>query len=106
MSKILAADGIQLKVGDVVTKAETTPKMKWAFGLAEGIVTAISPKLEGDIPLCIVRFERVTGENDAEEGEEYWCRICDLLHTETENTYDWFSEEILYDFLGISNKSI
>lgn len=106
MNKILASDGIQLKVGDVVTKAETTPERKWAFGLAEGIVTAISSEWEGDTPLCIVHFKQVTGENDAEEGEEYYCRVCDLLHIGAENTYDWFSEEILYDFLGISNKSI
>ena len=103
MSKILAADGIPVMVGDVVTKAETTPEEKWAFGLVEGIVTR-SPTREGDIPLCVVHFKQVTGENDAEEGEEYYCRVCDLLHIGAENTYDWFSEEIVYDFLGISNK--
>lgn len=106
MSKILAADGIPVIVGDVVTKAETTPEEKWAFGLVEGIVTKFSTKNEDGIPLCVVHFKQVTGENDAEEGEEYYCRVCDLLHIGAENTYDWFSEEIFYDFLGISNKSI
>ena len=51
MNKILAADGIPVIVGDVVTKAETTPEEKWAFGLVEGIVTRF-PTREGDIPLC------------------------------------------------------
>ena len=104
MSKILAADGIPVIVGDVVTKAETTAENYWAFGLIEGIVTGVPTWTENDIPLCTVRFEQVTGENDAEEGEEYYCRVCDLLHIGAENTYDWFSEEIVYDFLGISNK--
>lgn len=98
MSKILAADGIPVMVGDVVTKAETTAEIYWAFGLIEGIVTGVPTGTENDIPLCTVRFEQVIEEGWVNKGEEYLCRVCDLLHIGAENTYTGFQKKLSMTF--------
>ena len=74
-----AADGLPLRVGDVVTCAENVSEQKYAHYLTRGVVQG---KRFGDVelgkPVCVVEFAEST--NFPFVGNSYPCLMETLIH--------------------------
>ena len=74
-----AGDGLPLRIGDVVTKAENVPNSKYAYNLIRGVVVNRDfGKKIGEDYGCYVRFDE-TADRSLQDYN-FACRMSNLVH--------------------------